>query len=322
MSDLSISGIGIDVYSNFLRINPPHSPFLFPKVIEAYSKAFGYPYELIGIMRGETLIAVGSFFIGRRFSSRYIKLMPMRLYDGLSFRRLDSSKKQKKEFEKLQSYQVLSDYLEKQYGFYQVSLPPCDFDIRAFQWSGAQIMPQYTYIMDMAGFSKSQYTKSLVEELRYASKASLQTSTCEIDELVNLQIISYKRHNRKPPVNSLVMLSLLTLLRDDSLLKIYAIRNSRGDLLAALSTLEGVDSSYFFVSGTEVEFERGSSHLLYHHVFQTAANEGKRYVDLCGANTPSINIFKSSFGPSLKLFFRIRRANSWLAKVASFVMGA
>ncbi|MGC8653846.1 MAG: GNAT family N-acetyltransferase [Candidatus Kryptoniota bacterium] len=317
---MSVYRIGIDTYSNFLRANPPHIPYLLPQVLEAYSKAFDSAYELLGIARGETLIAVGSFFVGRKFSSRYIKLMPMRLYDGLSFRKLDNSKSQKREYERLQSYQLLSNYLTKQYGFYQVNLPPSDLDIRPFQWSGAKVLPQYTYVMELPEFSEKKYTKSLLEVLHYAIKANLQPSTCEIDELISLQIKSYKRHNRRPPVDSSIMTSLLNLLHNDSLLKIYSVRNSSGDLLAALATLELKDASYFFVSGTEVENDRGSSHLLYHHVFKTAAIEGKNYVDLCGANTPSINIFKSSFGPSLKVFFRIQRANSWLAKIGSFII--
>jgi len=322
MSDLSVYGIGIDTYSNFLKANPPPTPFSFPEVLEAYSKAFDSPYELVGIFRGETIIAVGSFFVGKKFSKRYIRLMPMRLYDGLSFRKLENSKSQKREYEKLQSYQILSDYLISKYRFYQLSLPPCDLDVRPFQWSGAKILPQYTYVMETARFSENNYTKSLMEMLRYAIKANLQTSTCEIDELISLQMRSYKRHNRKPPVDASVITSLLTLLSNDLLLKIYAIRNSNGDLLAALATLEAKDSSYFFVSGTEVEIDRGSSHLLYHHVFKSAAAAGKNYVDLCGANTPSINIFKSSFGPSLKVFFRIRHANSWSSKIASLVLRA
>jgi hypothetical protein len=109
------------------------------------------------------------------------------------------------------------------------------------------------------------------------------------------------------------------ILNSAGLLEVTCVRSSGGEVLAGLARLQTETASYFYVSGTNAEGEKGSSHLLYDEILKTEKRAGRAFVDFCGANTPSINLFKSAFGPRLEIHFRIWRANRLGARLASLL---
>ncbi len=317
MSDLGVERIDWEGYERFLSENPPTNPFSIPLFLETYKEVFSCDVELLLISRSETPIATCAVFAGKRFSRPIVRLLPIRTYDGVNFRKLEGSKAQKQEYEKLLALQALESYLAKNFSFYQMVFPPGFADIRSFQWAGATVIPQYTYIVDMADYSEDNYTKSLKEVLRAAERSGLCGATCSVEELTALQQLSYKRHGRRAPVPAEKLGRLLHAFDEAGLLKITCVKNPQGEILAGMARLEFGNGSYFYVSGTDAEGEKGASHLLYHEILKSEADSGTSFVDFCGANTPSINLFKSSFGPRLETNFRVWRANRFITRMAS-----
>lgn len=317
MSDLVVDRSGREVYARFLSDNPPTNPFSIPLFLETYKEVFSCEVELLLISRSETPIAACAVFVGKRFSQPIVRLLPIRTYDGVHFRKLEGSKGQKQEYEKLLVLQALESYLARNFSFYQMVFPPGFADVRSFQWAGATVIPQYTYIVDMANYSEDNYTKSLKEVLRAAERSGLFSSTCSIEELTALQQISYKRHGRTAPVPVDKLDRLLHAFDGAGLLKITCVKNPQGGILAGMARLQFGSGSYFYVSGTDAEGEKGASHFLYHEILKSDAASGTSFVDFCGANTPSINLFKSSFGPRLETHFRVWRANRFITRLAS-----
>ncbi|MCL5268149.1 MAG: GNAT family N-acetyltransferase [Bacteroidetes bacterium] len=318
MSDLNVEKVDAKAYAEFLSDNPPDNPFSIPLFLETYREVFSCDVDFLFVVRNETPVAACAVFVGTRFSQRIVKLLPIRTYDGVCFRRLEGSKSQKQEYEKLLALQVLESYLAGNFSFYQMVFPPGFSDVRSFQWAGATVIPQYTYVVDMADYSEENYTKSLKEVLRAAERSGLSGSTCGIEELTILQKLSYERHGRHAPVDAGKLNRLLNAFNAAGLLKITCVRNTKGEILAGLARLQFGKGSYFYVSGTNAEGEKGASHLLYHEVLKSEKESGISFVDFCGANTPSINLFKSSFGPRLETHFRVWRANRLITRVASF----
>ena len=78
-------------------------------------------------------------------------------------------------------------------------------------------------------------------------------------------------------------------------------------------------NTFFYVAGTDAAAEKGASHLLYHEILKSEKEKGICSVDFCGANTPSINLFKSAFGPRLEIYFRVWRANRLPTRLVSLV---
>ena len=322
MADLKIAKIDAASYSKFLSDNPPQDPFSLPAFLDAYEEIFSSDVELLSIVKKETPIAVCALFAGKRFSQPIIRLMPVRTYDGVHFRGLEGSKNQKQEYEKLLSLQVLEEYLEKNFSFHQMVFQPGFADIRAFQWAGAKIIPQYTYVVDIHKFSEDNYTKSLKEVLRTAEHSGLHRGKCSIEELTVLQQLSYERHGRTPPVPTEKLNRVLNKLDSAGLLEITCVRSGSDEILAGLAALQTETGSYFYVSGIRLgrtEGEKGASHFLYHEILKSEKQSGRSFVDFCGANTPSINLFKSAFGPRLDVYFRVWRANRPLTRLASAV---
>ena len=319
MSELNVERVDAGAYGKFLSENPPDNPFSIPLFLETYREVFACDIEFLFILRNETPVGACAVFVGTRFSQRIVKLLPIRTYDGVCFRRLEGSKSQKQEYEKLLALQALESYLAQNFSFYQMVFPPGFSDIRSFQWAGATVIPQYTYIVDMADYSEANYTKSLKEVLRGAERSGLGGSTCGIEELTTLQKLSYERHGRHAPVDAGRLNRLLNAFDAAGLLRTSCVRNAQGDVLAGLTRLHFGKGSYFYVSGTNAEGEKGASHLLYHEILKSENGADISFVDFCGANTPSINLFKSSFGPRLETHFRVWRANRLVTRLASLI---
>lgn len=317
MADIKVERVDSAAYAKFISENPPDDPYSLPPLLDAYSGVFSRDLEFIHILKNETTIASCALYSGTRLSQRIVKLMPIRAYDGVHFRALDGSRGQKQEYDRVLALQALEKYLRRRFSFYQLSFLPGFTDIRAFQWAGASVVPQYTYIMDLESFSEDNYTKSLREVLRAADRSGLSSGDCSVSELVSLNVLSYDRHGRKPPVAQDDLRHLLDALKDAGLLRIKCIKNASGKIIAAMASLTMDKASYFFVSGTDARAEKGASHLLYHEILRSEKEAGRSFVDFVGANTPTVNLFKSSFGPRLEVYFRVWRANNFAARLAA-----
>ncbi len=319
MADLKVEAADSASYAKFLSDNPPDNPYSLLPFIEAYRDTFSSDFELLFILRNGVPIASSALFIGRKFFQPTIRLMPIRIYDGVHFRKLEDSKFQKQEFERLSALQVLEEYLEKKFSIHQMVLPPVSFDVRPFQWAGARVIPQYTYIVDLADFSEGNYTKSLKELLRSAEHSGLIAGTCGVEELTALQQISYERHSRRAPVPGNKLNNLLNALKSAGLLDIKCVRNGDGEIISGLALLRAEKSTFLFASGNNIEGDKGGASFLIHEVLKNEKSLGHRSVDFCGANTPTINLFKSAFGPRLELYFRVWKANRFTSRVASLI---
>ncbi len=319
MADLKVERVEPTDYAKFVSEVEPEDPYSLPAILDAYREVFSLDIEYLRIVRNETPIASCALFYGSRAFQPLVKLMPLRAYDGVHFRSLSDSRSQKQEYDKLTALQVLEEYLRRNYSFYQMVFRPGFMDLRAFQWAGAQVVPQYTYVVDLESFSEENYTKSLREVLRSAERSGMTAGTCSAEELISLNKLSYQRHDRKPPVGHDALVSLLTKIDQAGLLSITCVKNKDSKIIAGLASLRMVRGSFFFVSGTDARAEKGASHFLYNEILTAEKKAGLSFVDFVGANTPTINLFKSSFGPKLETYFRVWRANSFTARLASLV---
>ena len=319
MGELKVERVDPAAHAKFLADNPPDDPYSLPPFLDAYGEVFSRDIEYLQILKNETAIASCALFVGKRFSMPTVKLMPVRAYDGVHFRPLGDSKNQKQEYDRLMALQVLEEFLRGTFSFYQLIFRPGQIDVRPFQWSGATVSPLYTYIVDLENFSEENYTKSLREVLRSAERAGLRGGGCSPAELVSLNQLSYERHGRRPPVAQGDLNGLLEKLDDSGLLQTTCVRNKDGKVIAAMASLRTGRGLFFYVAGTDAQAEKGASHLLYHEILTAAKSSGMSFVDFVGANTPTINLFKSSFGPRLEVYFRVWRASGVAARIASLV---
>ncbi len=319
MADLEIEKVDDGTYAAFLSLNPPGDPYSLLPLLEAYRETFSCDFQLLLAIRNGSPVASCALFTRRRFFQSTVCLMPIRFYDGVQFRVLEDSKYQKQEQERISVYRVFEEYLEKNFAFHQMVFPPDSSDMRAFQWSGARVVPQYTYKIHLDSFSEENYNRSLTRILRSAEDAGLVAGKCDVEELTELHQLSYGRHLRKPPVPSDKLNRLLNSLSKAGLLEIKCARNGEGKLISAMAWLTAYRKSFFFVIGNDVESEKGGSHFLYHEVIRSEKEAGKSSIDFCGANTPTINLYKSAFGPTLEVYFKVWRANNAVTRLASLV---
>lgn len=319
MPELKVERVDSVAHAKFLADNPPADPYSLPAVVDAYREVFSCDVEFLQIIKSETPIASCALFTGTRLGGRVVKLMPIRAYDGVHFRALDNSKNQKQEYDRLMVLQHLEEYLRNNSRFYQLIFPPGLTDVRPFIWAGATVIPQYTYVVDLTEFSDENYTKSLREVLRSAERAGLSGAECTCDDLIALNQLSYERHGRKPPVRQVELGGLLGRLERSGLLQARCVKNKAGEITAAMASLKTERGSFLYVAGTNAQAEKGASHLLYHEILAAEKKAGRLFVDFVGANTPTINMFKSAFGPRLEVYFRIWRANGVVARLASVV---
>lgn len=319
MSELKVERVDFAAHAKFLADNPPDDPYSLPPVVDAYREVFSRDVEFLQIVRKETTIASSALFTGTRIGRPTIKLMPIRAYDGVHFRQLGDSKSQKQEYDKLMALQRFEEFLHREYAFYQIVFQPGLADIRPFQWAGARVIPQYTYVVYLDDFSEENYTRSLRRVLKSAESEGLTVGGCEAGDLISFTRMSYGRHARRPPVTQEELRGLLGRMDRAALLDTKCVRNRGGDIVAGIASLRGGRGLYMYAGGVDAEAEKGATHLLYHEILAAEKKSGLSFVDFVGANTPSINLFKSSFGPKLEIYFRVWRANGMAARLASVV---
>ncbi len=319
MAELKVERVDSAEHAKFLADNPPDDPYSLPPIVDAYKEVFSRNVEFLQILRNETPIASCALFVGTRFGRPMVKLMPIRAYDGVHFRPLGDSKSQKQEYDKLMALQLFEEFLHREYAFYQLVFQPGTKDIRAFQWAGAHVVPQYTYVVYLEEFTEENYTRSLRRVLKSAESEELTVGECAVEDLLSFTEKSYGRHGRKPPVAQEKLGGLLGRLDRAGLLQKKCARNRNGDIVAGIASLRGARGLYMYAGGTDAEAEKGATHFLYNEILNSEKKSGRAFVDFVGANTPSISLFKSSFGPKLEIYFRVWRANGIAARLASAV---
>ena len=199
--------------------------------------------------------------------------------------------------------------------FTQVTTPVGFEDVRPFKWGGYDVVPQYTYHVDLTDeegdgsgplprFSSDarRNVTAEYEEAYVVEEGGLEA----IDRIVDQVERRYREQGEQTTVPSSFVRGLGDRLSDGSV-RPYTCRVD-GEYVSGIVALEHGDVAYRGVGGVkpDVETDLPVNDLLDWAVMRGAMERGRTCYDLVGAGNHRINRYKAKFNPELRTFYRIR----------------
>ncbi|KQC13033.1 MAG: hypothetical protein APR63_01350 [Desulfuromonas sp. SDB] len=182
---------------------------------------------------------------------------------------------------------------------------PWYYDLRPFIWNNYKVDILYTFRnnmkwreQDVEREEKKQINKALKKNLMLVTHTPTQ-------QLVDLLLQSYRRHGRKPPYSSEYIYGLMETARKNQTAQVISVVDEEQNLLAFRAKLLSDRQDYDWIAGSNIQgLKQGANAFALHESIKQSRDQGK-IIDLCGANTKSVALFKAGFGMELISYARI-----------------
>lgn len=200
----------------------------------------------------------------------------------------------------------LSDYFLESFDRISLINSPGFDDIRQFTWSGWKTDVRYTYLIRLDNDLWYRVSHDCRKVVRRAIKNSIEIKTSSnIDEFYKLFEQMYYHQNLPVPVPKILINNIFNIFSKKNQCKLWIAKTDTGELAAAAMPVWDKKKGYGWISASNPEIrETGASSLLYWSTFEELSKELDAF-DLCGANTPNIAKFKSSFNPELLPYYKV-----------------
>jgi hypothetical protein len=308
-----------DAWDRFVDESPYGSVFHRWDLLKIVEKHSGFRLLPYGITRGDDLLALLPLFTRRMFGMRMIMSPPpkaglpnMGLVVAGSFDRLRQHQKEQRL--ELIGTAIAGEVDAVAPDYFSMTLPLGFQDVRIFEWLGYTAVPQYSYTFDLApsldvifaGFKNKRRTA-----IRAAQRAGFTFQTEPgVGDLYRLLKTRFSDLGRELAIPGLVYLGDL-LAGLPSHIRVYSIREGEG-VVAACMVSRYKDMKFLFWAA---EQKGNVTDLLAWRMIQEAKADGFPSVELVGANTPHLSLYKNQFNPALVFSFMVTRKN-WLARTA------
>ncbi|MDD1660480.1 MAG: GNAT family N-acetyltransferase, partial [Methanomicrobiales archaeon] len=286
------------------------------KIVEKHT---GFRFLPYGITKGEELIALLPLFSRRVYGIRMVASPPkgtgiphMGLVVSGSFDRQRQDRKEK-------YLEIIGTELSRELenlgsDYFSMNLPLGFRDVRIFQWLGFHAVPDYSYSIDLSP-PLDEIFASFKSERKTRIRNALQrgyTFRCDasVSELYHLMKERFDRLGRVLHIPGEEYLRDLS--RDlPAYIQVASLLD--GEKVVAACMFTRYKDMKLWLGGAKAS--GNVNDLLFWRLFQEAKGEGFRSVELVGANTRHLSLYKNQFNPALVYSFTIFLKN-WLARVA------
>jgi Acetyltransferase (GNAT) domain len=287
-------------------------------------KHTGFRFLPYGVTRGDELIALLPLFTRKMFGVGMITSPPPKAgipnmglvvpgsYDSLTQRNRE------------QLLEVIGTELTRELDrldpdYFSMVLPLGFMDVRIFQWLGFDAVPQYSYSFDLNRSLDDIFTSFKNKRrtaIRNAEKAGysfrVEDGVSELYGLLKGRFEELGKDLAIPGEEYLRDLSSGL----PSHIRVYSVRDGEKAVAAGMvSTYKDMKFLYW-----AAEQKGNVNDLLAWRLIQAAKNEGFPSVELVGANTRHLSLYKNQFSPDLVFSFLISRKNL-LARAAETMYG-
>ena len=213
----------------------------------------------------------------------------------------------------------LLEALARRYARVDLHLPPGWMDVRPALWRGWRAQPLYTYAIDLDQTAPAHWSENPRRLFRKVAAHYRLIEDARLAPVVaRLVAAGYRRHRRPPPAPADRLAALLEALAAAGPLRIFGVQNASGETEAAVALVVERPRAWYWLAGS---MPGPAMTVLLGHLWSRLREEGFRWFDFVGANTPSIAEFKRRFNPTLQLYFRLTRDRSPLQTLLRHVPG-
>jgi Acetyltransferase (GNAT) domain len=313
-----------EAWDRFVDESPYGSIFHRWDLLKIVEKHTGFRFLPYGITRSGELLAILPLFTRKVYGITMVTSPPpkaglpnMGLAVARTFDRL-------KQYQKEQWLEIIGSEVKEELDrldpdYFSMVLPLGFTDIRIFQWLGFEAVPQYSYTFDLAPSLEkifASFKNKRRTAIRNAERAGftfgVEPGVAELYRLLRSRFSDLGRNLGIPGEKYLGDLSAG--LPDH--IRTYSIME--GERVVAACMVSRYKDMKFLYWAAE---QRGNvTDLLAWRMIQEAKADGLSSVELVGANTPHLSLYKNQFNPDLACYFMISRKN-WIGRAAETVYG-
>ena len=169
-------------------------------------------------------------------------------------------------------------------------------DIRPFLWKGYTPRVKYTYVVDIRDITTawSRMEQDTRYEINRAEKRGAEARDGTMEEFIGLYYGMWERKELESPVSKEFLLNMARVIPNDILVT---------DTAGAVMVYDSKRAYYILGASTE----KGDSSYIVWEAMKQARVKGYTEVDMVGANTQSIALFKRGFGGVLKPYYQVTK---------------
>jgi hypothetical protein len=311
-----------DRWDRFMEESPYGSVFHrwdFLKIVEKHT---GSRFLPCSITKGERVIAILPLFTRKIMGVRMVTspphgaaipclgVVPLASFDGLRQDR-------KEQYLEIIGTELAGELERLKADYFFMALPMGFQDARIFQWLGFEVTPNYSYVIDLTP-PLDQLFEGFKNKRKTAIRKSLKSGYTfhmdhDVGELYHLITGRYDALGQTMGIPGIAYLQDLT--RDlPDLLRVCTVRE--GDRVVASTLVTRYKDVKFWLGLTKAAST--TNDFLVWQVIREARAQGFASLEIVGANTRHLSLYKNQFNPALISSFVITRKN-WLARAAEAV---
>ncbi len=190
-----------------------------------------------------------------------------------------------------------------------------------FYWKGFRQTTRYTYILkDLSDVGNifDGFSSKLRGHIRKAQKILAVRDDLDVDVLINLDKMTYRRQNARYPYSEATLRRLVTAAKKHGAGKLLFAVDASEKVHAAVFLVWDSRSTYYLVGCTNTDFKAtdGGSLLLWESI-KYASTRSKQF-DFEGSMLEPIEQYFRSFGAEPVAYHRITKTNSAILKAIDF----
>ena len=289
----------------------------FLKTAEKHTSTRLYTY---GILKGDELIGLFPVFVMKKYSLKFAFTSPPKtgmIYSGVVLTKEFPRLKRDKKDGILEKIADSIDYIlnENSPQYFHMNLAPPWIDVREFVWRKYNIVPRYTYILDLTR-SIDKLWGLLKKETRRKIKKIRDSNTITFERVENLESI-YKiiraRYNALGLATPIINSDYLSELQKNfpNNIEGYLIRSKEDNSILTGQIIVKYRNRFItWMGGTKITSNTFLPDYIMWKFIEMAKLEGFEVFDFGGANTKRLIHFKSKFNPNLELHFEITKKSA------------
>lgn len=174
-------------------------------------------------------------------------------------------------------------------------------DPRPAQWRGWRVRPLFTYVLSSDANTDTWSATARRVARTKAKQYELLEDSDYVPEVIDLCLNRYSSQKRKVPAKAHKVASLVRSM--GSAARTF-VAIDHGKLAAGIVVLHDHCTAHYWIAGSK---PGPAMTVLTGHVLAAMQSDGIARFDFVGANTPSIAEFKRAFGPTMELYYHLKR---------------
>lgn len=267
--------------------------------------------KFLGFREGDSLLAACALTFSKRKGVTICRSSPTSVtpFGGLLFAPAQGlpTRRVESRFDEIVS--LINEYLKRESVHHAILNNHCSLiDVRAFLWSGWTASLRYTYQQDLSDLPT--LWKTMNNDIRRSyvksERSGFAISGGDPEEFYDLLKTTYEDKGQVFGESFELIRALHELIETKGRGKLLVARD-QGKAVAARYVLWDEKRGYYWLAGSKREYRTsGVNAYLTWKALETLAGKA-RTIDWCGANTPPIARYKSSFNPQLVPYYSVSR---------------